>query len=39
VAGRLVRHGRRWILRLAASAEKFSTILEYRRRVAAFLLT
>lgn len=39
VAGRLVRHGRRWVLRLATSAEKFATILEYRRRVAAFLLT
>jgi hypothetical protein len=39
VAGRLVRHGRRWVLRLAASAEKFAIFLEFRRRLSAFLLT
>ena len=39
VAGRLVRHGRRWVLRLAASAEKFAVFFELRRRMAAFLLT
>ena len=39
VAGRLVRHGRRWVLRVAASAEKFAIFLELRRRLSAFLLT
>jgi hypothetical protein len=39
VAGRLIRHGRRLVLRLVANAEKFTLILELRRRMAAFLLT
>jgi len=39
VAGRLVRHGRRWVLRLAASAEKFALFLDLRRRMAEMLLT
>ena len=39
VAGRLVRHGRRWVLRLAASAEKFALFLDLRRRMAEILLT
>lgn len=39
VAGRLVRHGRRWVLRVAASAEKYALFLELRRRVAQLLLT
>jgi hypothetical protein len=39
VAGRLIRHGRRWVLRLAASAEKFAIFLDLRRRLSAFLLT
>lgn len=36
VAGRLVRHGRSLILRLAAGWEKYSLLLELRRRVLAF---
>lgn len=36
VAGRLIRHGRRLILRLAASLEKYSLLVELRRRAAAF---
>ena len=36
VAGRLIRHGRGLILRLAASLDKFSVLVELRRRVAAF---
>jgi len=36
VAGRLIRHGRGLILRLAASLEKYSVLVEFRRRVAAF---
>lgn len=36
VAGRLIRHGRRLTLRLAASWEKFSLLVELRRRVVAF---
>ena len=36
VAGRLIRHGRMLILRLAASLEKFSLLMELRRRVVAF---
>jgi hypothetical protein len=39
VAGRLVRHGRRWVLRVAVSAEKFAIFLELRCRLSAFLLT
>jgi len=39
VAGRIVRHGRRWVLRLAATAEKYSIFLELRRRMAMMLLT
>ncbi|NTU50910.1 MAG: IS1380 family transposase, partial [Candidatus Aminicenantes bacterium] len=39
IAGRLVRHGRRWVLRLAATVEKFAIFLELRRRMAQFLLT
>lgn len=39
VAGRLIRHGRRWVLRLAATAEKFALFLELRRRLSEFLLT
>jgi len=39
VAGRLVRHGRRWVLRLAATVEKLAIFLELRRRMAQFLLT
>lgn len=35
-AGRLVAHGRRLVLRLAASREKYAWLLEMRRRVAAF---
>ena len=35
-AGRLVRHGRRLILRLAASWEKFQLFLRIRSRTAAF---
>ena len=35
-AGRLVRHGRQWILRLATSWEKYSLLLAMRRRVAGF---
>jgi len=37
VAGRLVRHGRSLILRLAASLEKYSLLMELRRRIFAFL--
>ncbi len=36
VAGRLVRHGRSLILRLAASLEKYSVLVDLRRRVLAF---
>ena len=36
VAGRLIRHGRGLILRLAASLEKYSVLVELRRRVLAF---
>jgi Transposase DDE domain group 1 len=36
-AGRLVRHGRRLVLRLAASWEKFQLYLRIRARLAAFL--
>lgn len=36
VAGRLVRRGRQWILRLATSSEKFSLLLAMRLRIAAF---
>ena len=36
VAGRLIRHGRMLILRLAASLEKYSVLVELRRRVVAF---
>jgi hypothetical protein len=36
VAGRLIRHGRMLILRLAASLEKFSLLMELRRRALAF---
>jgi hypothetical protein len=39
VAGRLIRHGRRWVLRLAASVEKFTVFLELRRLAAELLLT
>jgi len=39
VAGRLIRHSRRWVLRLAVSAEKFAIFLELRRRLSEFLLT
>jgi hypothetical protein len=39
VAGRLIRHGRRLVLRLVATAEKFTLFLELRRRMATFLLT
>jgi len=35
VAGRLVRHGRRLILRLAASSEKYHLFLQLRHRLAA----
>ena len=33
VAGRLIRHGRRLILRLAVSLEKDALLVELRRRV------
>ena len=33
VAGRLIRHGRRLILRLAVSLEKYALLVELRRRV------
>ena len=36
VAGRLIRHGRSLILRLAASWDKFSVLAELRRRAVAF---
>jgi len=36
IAGRLVRHGRRLVLRLATSWEKYRLLLQMRRRVAAF---
>jgi hypothetical protein len=36
-AGRVVRHGRRVILRLAATREKFQLYLQIRRRLAAFI--
>jgi len=36
VAGRLIRHGRRLILRLATSREKYALLLQMRRRVATF---
>ena len=36
IAGRLIRHGRGLILRLAASLEKYSVLVELRRRVADF---
>jgi hypothetical protein len=36
VAGRLIRHGRGLILRLAASLDKFSVLVELRRQVVAF---
>jgi len=36
VAGRLVRHGRRWILRLATTWEKCTLLLQMRRRISAF---
>jgi len=36
-AGRLVRHGRRLVLRLAASWEKFQLYLRIRARLAAFV--
>jgi hypothetical protein len=36
VASRLIRHGRRLVLRLATSLEKFSLLVEFRRRIAAF---
>lgn len=36
VAGRVIRHGRRLILRLATSLEKFALLVELRRRVTAF---
>ncbi len=38
-AGRLVRHGRQLILRLAASAEKYLLFLRIRERLRAFPLT
>jgi hypothetical protein len=38
-AGRLVRHGRQLILRLAASAEKYLLFLRIRERLRAFSLT
>jgi len=38
-AGRLVRHGRQLILRLAASAEKYHIFLRLRERLRAFSLT
>lgn len=38
VAGHLIRHGRRRVLLLAASAEKFTIFLELRRRMAQLLL-
>jgi serine/threonine protein kinase len=37
LAGRLVRHGRRVILRLAIAAEKMALLLETRGRIAAFI--
>lgn len=37
VAGRLIRHGRGLVLRLAASLEKYTLLVEFRRRVAALL--
>jgi hypothetical protein len=36
VAGRLIRHGRSLILRLAASLEKYALLVELRRRVTVF---
>jgi len=36
VAGRVIRHGRRLILRLATSLEKFALLVELRRRITAF---
>jgi hypothetical protein len=39
VAGRLVRHGRRWVLRLATSVEKYALFLDLRRRMTEMLLT
>jgi len=36
VAGRLIRHGRRLVLRLAVSREKFALLLQMRLRIAAF---
>lgn len=36
VAGRLIRHGRRLVLRLAVSREKFAILLRMRRLIAAF---
>lgn len=39
VAGRLVRHGRRWVLLLATSVEKYALFLDLRRRMTEMLLT
>jgi Transposase DDE domain group 1 len=36
-AGRLVRHGRQWILRLATSWEKYVLFLRIRQRLGAFI--
>jgi hypothetical protein len=36
VAGRLIRHGRRLVFRLAVSREKFALLLQMRLRIAAF---